>query len=158
MLIVSLFVNGFSPNHKVIEKYDRRAGAENLVGEAKREGLAAIPSKNFHSNMAFFQIVMLAYNLWRYLKRFAEPKDHPEPIINTVHVSRLKLLFLAAKIITHDNRTQLRYSRHLSIKKILDSLFDRVDLVRKHPELWASPILWQSRCQPPMQKIFCTNC
>ena len=144
--------------HKVIKKYDRRAGAENLVGEAKREGLAAIPSKNFHSNMAFFQIVMLAYNLWRYLKCFAEPKDHPEPIINTVHVSRLKLLFLAAKIITHDNRTQLRYSRHVSIKKTLDSLFERVDLLRKHPELWASPVLWQSRCQPPMQKIFCTNC
>ena len=51
--------------HQVIEEYDGRAGAETLIGEAKREGLAAIPSKKFQSNYAYFQIVMLSYNLWR---------------------------------------------------------------------------------------------
>ena len=50
--------------HKVITRYDKRADVENLVGEAKREGLDAIPSGKFKNNYAFFQIVMLAYNIW----------------------------------------------------------------------------------------------
>ena len=42
------------------------------MGESKREGLDAIPSSRFKSNYAYFQIVMLAYNIWRYLKMMAE--------------------------------------------------------------------------------------
>lgn len=143
--------------HKVIREYDGRAGAENLVGEAKREGLAAIPSKRFHSNMAYFQIVLLAYNLWRYMKRFAEPVDHPEPILNTVHVSRLKLLFIAAKIVSHSDRVTVKYSRHLSIRGTLDTLMARLDDLRERPELWASPIAGLVPGQPSVQKISCTS-
>jgi hypothetical protein len=50
----------------IIIEYDKRADVENLVGEAKREGLDMIPSAKFKSNYAFFQIVMLAYNIWRH--------------------------------------------------------------------------------------------
>ena len=57
--------------HEAIERYDKRADAENLIGEAKQEGLEAIPSGKFKNNYAFFQIVMLAYNLWRYFKLLA---------------------------------------------------------------------------------------
>jgi len=49
--------------HKIIALYDKRADAENLIGEAKREGLDAIPSAKFKNNYAYFQIVMLAYNI-----------------------------------------------------------------------------------------------
>jgi len=143
--------------HNAISEYDLRAGAENLVGEAKREGLAAIPSKNFQTNMAYFQIVMLAYNLWRYLKLLSHGDSPTEPVLNTVHVSRLKLLFLSAKIVTHSNRTTVKYSGYLSKRGILDSLFERIEKLRKHPDLWASPITWINRCQPAMQNIFCTN-
>ena len=51
--------------HNVIARYDPRADVENCIGEAQREGLFAIPSKKFQTNYAYFQIVMLAYNLWR---------------------------------------------------------------------------------------------
>jgi hypothetical protein len=54
--------------HRVIEDYDGRAAVEPLIGEAQREGVLAIPSKKFQSHHAFFQIVMLAYNLWRWMK------------------------------------------------------------------------------------------
>ena len=145
------------PVHKVIDEYDDRAGAEPLIGEAKREGLAAIPSKHFQSNMVYFQIVMLAYNLWRYLKRYAEPGEHPAPVVNTIHVSRLKLLFIAAKIVTHSNRVWVKYSRHVRLKSMLDTLYNRIDLLRKNPSIWASPLIWENRCQPAMQKILCTS-
>lgn len=52
----------------MIAEHDKRADVENLVGEAKREGLEAIPSGKFKNNYAFFQIVMLTYNIWRYMK------------------------------------------------------------------------------------------
>ncbi len=58
--------------HIVIEEYDKRADCENLIGEAKREGLEAIPSAKFASNYAYFQLVMLAYNIWRSFKMLAE--------------------------------------------------------------------------------------
>ena len=46
--------------HEIIAEYDKRADVENLVGEAKREGLDAIPSSRFKNNYAYFQIVMRA--------------------------------------------------------------------------------------------------
>ena len=58
--------------HRIIVEYDKRADVENLVGEAKREGLDMIPSAKFKNNYAFFQIVMLAYNIWRYMKMIAQ--------------------------------------------------------------------------------------
>jgi hypothetical protein len=131
-----------------IADYDKRAGAENLVGEAKREGLAAIPSKNFQMNMAYFQIVMLAYNLWRYIKLMSHADSAEKPILNTVHVSRLKLLFLSAKIVSHSNKTKVKYSGYLSRREILDRLFKNVEKLRRYPEIWASPIAWQNSCQP----------
>jgi len=59
-------------SHQIIADYDKRADVENLVGEAKREGLDMIPSAKFKNNYAFFQIVMLAYNIWRYMKMIAQ--------------------------------------------------------------------------------------
>jgi len=40
--------------YKVIAEYDKRADVENLVGEAKREGLEMIPSAKFKNNYALF--------------------------------------------------------------------------------------------------------
>jgi hypothetical protein len=161
-----IFVTSLSSKpHRVIEEYDGRAGAENLIGEAKREGLAAIPSKKFQSNYAYFQIVMLSYNLWRYMVGFANlndqkqktKEDRKETIQNTIHISRLKLLFIAAKIIGGKNRVQINYSSHLSGKERLDRLIHNLDMLRKHPEILNSPIYWHKQCQFPMQKIFCTK-
>jgi hypothetical protein len=103
----------------IISKYDKRADAENLIGEAKREGLDVIPSAKFKNNYAFFQIVMLAYNnLWRYYKLLAQ-KSNPDSEDcnlltgiqeNTVRIARLKLLPIAAKLAFHNNRDQVDFS------------------------------------------------
>jgi tRNA U38,U39,U40 pseudouridine synthase TruA len=150
------FVTSLSSKaHQVIEEYDGRAGAENLIGEAKREGLAAIPTRKFQSNQAYFQIVMLSYNLWRYMIAFAHLNDQEQKTQNTIHVSRLKLLFIAAKIVSGNNRVKVNYSSHLSGKDRLDRLIHNLDILRKHPEMLNSPIYWHKGCQLPMQKIFC---
>lgn len=111
--------------HRVIDDYDQRADVENLIGEAQREGLLAIPSRKFQAHHAFFQIVMLAYNLWRWMKLLAghaqrqaqsgKPVDQRPRITmpdHTIRIARLKMLFVAAKIITHANRDEVRYAIH----------------------------------------------
>jgi len=111
--------------HVVIKDYDQRADTENLIAEAQQEGLLAIPSKRFHANHAFFQIIMLAYNLWRWMKLLAgrsqQPtadQETPPPTTavvlpkHTLQVARLKMLFVAAKIRYHGNRDEVRYSIH----------------------------------------------
>jgi len=110
--------------HEVIERHDQRANVENLIREAQQEGVLAIPSKRFQAHHAFFQIVMLAYNLWRWMKLLAGQAQRPSkeqaptmpPPISmpdlTVRVARLKMLFVAAKIVFHKNRDEVRYAWH----------------------------------------------
>jgi len=111
--------------HRVIEDYDQRADIENLIGEAQREGVLAIPSKRFQAHHAFFQIVMLAYNLWRWMKLLAGHAQHQaqegQPVDerlritipdHTIRVARLKMLYVAAKIRFHANRDEVCYSVH----------------------------------------------
>jgi len=111
--------------HRVIAAYDQRAAVEPLIGEAQREGVLAIPSKQFAAHHAFFQIVMLAYNLWRWMKwlaghaeaqaRRGEPVEEQQWITmpnHTLRIARLKMLYVAAKIVVHSNRDEVRYSEH----------------------------------------------
>jgi len=87
--------------------------------------LLAIPSRRFQANHAFFQIIMLAYNLWRWMKLLAgrsqqqtPDAETPPPTTavvlpkHTLQVARLKMLFVAAKIRFHGNRDEVRYSIH----------------------------------------------
>jgi hypothetical protein len=128
--------------HRVIAIYDKRAGAENLIGEAKREGLCAIPSKMFHTNMAFFQMVMLTYNLWRHLQMFAAVEKVATLRRHTVHVARLKLLFLASKIVRHSDKVKVKYSDYLDIRPQLEKLFKKLNDLLKKPSVWDAPIVW----------------
>jgi hypothetical protein len=111
--------------HRVIADYDQRADVENLIGEAQREGVLAIPSKRSQAHHAFFQIVMLAYNLWRWMKmlaghaqrqeqagKAAPPSQQIAMPDHTIRIARLKMLFVAAKILFHGNRDEVRYSIH----------------------------------------------
>lgn len=130
--------------HKVISDYDPRAGVENLIGEAQREGILAIPSRNFHSNHAFFQIVMLAYNLWRWMKLLAghceqqqrQGLEPPEALKitlpdHTLRIARLKLLYVAAKIQYHGGRDVVKYSMHDARAGGLMNFLSYLDMKRK---------------------------
>ncbi len=137
--------------HKVITEYDKRADVENLVGESKREGLDAIPSSKFKSNYAYFQIVMLAYNIWRYLKIIAENSSRKGPSCesgsqyqglvgikaNTLKIARLRLLLISAKVVTNSNRDKVRYSVHDSRTPALLSLLKYLDIKREEFKPWS---------------------
>jgi hypothetical protein len=144
--------------HKVIAKYDKRADVENLVGEAKREGLDAIPSGKFKNNYAFFQIVMLAYNIWRYYKMLAEisvkNNDSDSPPLshnalagltnNHIRIARLKLLLIAAKVVYH-SKDKVKYSTHDSRTPVIISFLKFLDEARSKVRPWVEGSLWQCR-------------
>jgi len=130
--------------HTVIDDYDQRADVENLIGEAQREGVLAIPSKRFQSHHAFFQLVMLAYNLWRWMKLLAghaeqqAQQGRPVPEAkrirlpdHTLRIARLKLLYVAAKIRFHSNRDEVLYSMHEQRAAGLMDFLGYLDLRRR---------------------------
>ena len=146
----------------MIDEYDKRADSENLIGEAKREGLAAIVSNKFATNYAYFQIVMLSYNIWRSFKMIAGhsqleqeqqvegckpeiPCAAREVIDNTIRIARLKLLFIAAKITGHSNTYEVKYSEHDSrvpcLFRFMGYLDERIRQVRP----WLDTRRWLSR-------------
>jgi hypothetical protein len=141
--------------HKVISQYDKRADVENLVGEAKREGLSAIPSSRFKNNYAYFQIVMLAYNIWRYLKMLAmhsaksqQPAcksatvhDLDGIMTNTLRIARLRLLLIVAKVVTASNRDKVRYSVQDSRTPALMSFLQFLDFKRSQTKPWSADML-----------------
>jgi len=140
--------------HHVIAEYDKRADVENLVGEAKREGLDAIPSYKFKNNYAFFQIVMLAYNIWRYMKIMAQMSAKSNTsdstgfkgvMTNTIRIARLKLLFIAAKVVTGANRDKVKYSIHDARTSALMKFLKCLDAARSKPRPWVKDSTWSQR-------------
>ena len=119
-------------------------------GEAKREGLDAIPSAKFKNNYAFFQIVMLAYNIWRYMKMIAQKSitkvnsdtaDNGSGVFkgivtNTVRIARLKLLFIAAKVVKESNRDKVKYSIHDARTPAMLHLLEYLDKARPRTRPW----------------------
>jgi hypothetical protein len=142
--------------HQVIAEYDKRANVENLVGEAKREGLDMLPSTKFKNNHAFFQIVMLAYNIWRYMKMIAQRSiSDAQPqtggaglkgiMTNTARIARLKLLFIAAKVVSAGNRDKVKYSIHDARTPAMLNFLNFLDKARSSPKPWHEAGIWTPR-------------
>jgi Transposase DDE domain group 1 len=144
--------------HQAIDEYDKRADCENQIGEVKREGLSAIPTRRFMNNYAYFQIVLLAYNIWRSFKMLAEHSEKQKKAEekttatglvgiqdNTLRIARLKLLLIAAKLVTTGNTTKVKYSEHDSRAAGLFSFMGHLDRVRTQARPWLDGRLWQCR-------------
>lgn len=125
-----VFVTDMSdPIYFVVWFYSQRGGAENLIKEANNDaGLAAHPSHRFDVNSNHFQLAMLAYNLNCWLMLFnREPQaDAAELRHTTLATSRLRFLFVAAKIWRHAGRTGVSYSDQYQEKGMLERLMDRL--------------------------------
>ncbi len=124
------FVTDMSdPIYFVVWFYNQRGGAENLIKEANNDaGLAAHPSGRFDVNSNHFQLAMLAYNLNCWLMLFnREPQADATALRHTtLATSRLRFLFVAAKIWRHAGRTGVSYSDHYEEKGVFERLMDRL--------------------------------
>ena len=125
-----VFVTDFSdPIDFVVWFYNQRGGAENLIKEANNDaGLTAHPSGRFDVNGNHFQLAMLAYNLNCWLMLFnREPQADATALQHTtLATSRLRFLFVAAKIWRHAGRTGVSYSDHYEEKGVFERLMERL--------------------------------
>ena len=125
-----VFVTDFvEPIDFVVWFYGQRGGAENLIKEANNDaGLAAHPSHRFDVNSNHFQLAMLAYNLNCWLMLFnREPEADATALRHTtLATSRLRFLFVAAKIWRHAGRTGVSYSDHYEEKGVFERLMERL--------------------------------
>ena len=99
---------------------------------------------------------MFAYNVWRWIKltvgvqpgvdqSVSESSSnhqgiaHAEQIVNqTIRIARLKLLFVAAKIVTHKRQTIVKYSVHDARAARLLDFLAYMDKRRKEKKAWES--------------------
>jgi hypothetical protein len=120
----------------VVWFYNQRAGAENLIKEANNDaGLAAHPSGRFDVNRNHFQLAMLAYNLNAWLMLLnREPQSDVNALKHTtLATSRLRFLFIAAKIGRHAGRTGVSYSDHYEEKATFQRLMTRLRNIASRP-------------------------
>lgn len=113
----------------LVEFYDQRAGAENLIKEANNDaGLTAHPYHRFEMNQNHFQLVMLAYNLncWLMLFNREEGVSASQWQHTTLATARLRFLFLGAKIWKHGRRVGVHYGDHYEEKGVLQRLIERL--------------------------------
>lgn len=109
--------------------YQQRAGAENLIKEANNDaGLAAHPSARWAMNCIHFQLAMLAYNLNCWLMLFHRDEEAQVAALGhtTLATTRLKFLFLAAKIWRHAGRVGVSYSDHYPEQGLIERLMNRL--------------------------------
>jgi hypothetical protein len=109
--------------------YNQRAGAENLIKEANNDaGLAAHPSARWAMNCIHFQLAMLAYNLNCWLMLFNREEQAEVDALGhtTLATTRLKFLFLAARIWRHAGRVGVSYSDHYPEHGLFQRLMNRL--------------------------------
>jgi hypothetical protein len=140
-----VFVTDFvEPIDFVVWFYGQRGGAENLIKEANNDaGLAAHPSGRFDVNSNHFQLAMLAYNLNCWLMLFnREPQADATALRHTtLATSRLRFLFVAAKIWRHAGRTGVSYSDQYEEKGVFERLMDRLRRIAPRAQGYAPVML-----------------
>ena len=129
--------------------YNQRAGAENLIKEAKNDaGLTAHPSGRWAMNCIYFQLAMLAYNLNCWLLLFSREEEAKVETLGhtTLATTRLKFLFLAARIWRHAGRVGVSYSEHYPDQPLFQRLMTRLRSVIANERGFVPVITAALRC------------
>jgi len=129
--------------------YNQRAGAENLIQEAKNDaGMADHPSARWAMNCIYFQLAMLAYNCNCWLMLFNREEQATLETLGhtTLATTRLKFLFLAARIWSHAGRVGVSYSDHYPEQPLFERLMTRLRALVANEDCFAPVISGALRC------------
>jgi hypothetical protein len=89
--------------------YQKRANVEKSIRELLHSfSLNKIPTQEWVANVAFLQLLLLAYNLVHWFKRLCLPKDYAGATVDTI---RNEFLVLPAKLTNRSGRNVLQLPR-----------------------------------------------
>jgi hypothetical protein len=108
-------------SEKVVLFYEKRGNCENYFKVAKYDmAVGHLLLQSFWANVAIFQLMMLAYNLFLLFKMdFTNGTDYRQQI----KTFRLKYIFLAGKIIRTARNVIMSFQKNIHIVRFMDKAF-----------------------------------
>jgi DDE family transposase len=104
--------------------YDQRANIEKNIRELLYDyPLARIPTDSWTANVAFFQILLFAFNRVHWFKRLCLPPEYLHATLDTV---RSDFLVLPARLYRKDNRNSLVLPRDYHYKREFQTALKKV--------------------------------
>jgi len=111
---------------KIVFEYDGRANIESLIEESKNQiAMAKIPGKRFAANASFLQVVMLAFNLNKWLQLIGRDADNPFHW-EEVQTSRFKHLYIATRLVETGRKNRYSFCGKLSLPGVLQPPYESV--------------------------------
>lgn len=108
--------------------YVGRANIEKSIRELRHDlALNKIPTQSWTANVAFLQLLLLAYNIMHWFKRLCLP---PEELGTTVDTLRHQLLGIPAKLICRHGKNVLVLPRQYQYQQELLTALTRVDQLK----------------------------
>lgn len=127
-----VFVTNRRENKRAIcREYDGRATAENYIKEGCNDaGFAVLSGRCFEANQNYLQLAILAYNCNRWLQLMAlSPQQTYQR--TQLRTSRLRWVFIAAKLVLHEGRRWIRLSQTFVEKVLFQELMERLRSIQK---------------------------
>lgn len=122
------FTNKDRDKHELVHLYREQGDAENVIKEEKDGfGLDNILSEDFMANAAFFQLQLLAYNLFQYFK-YANLKMSWWSL--RIKQIRFRLINIPGIVVTHSRRTLLRLPKNYSYYQLFIKAFNLIFIKR----------------------------
>jgi hypothetical protein len=130
-------------------QYDGRATAENYIKEGCNDaGFGVLSGQNFKANQNYLQMAILAYNSNRWLQLMAlgEQESYQRRQLRT---ERLRLVFVAAKLVRHEGRSWVRFSQSYGEQDRFHRLMKRLRSIKQNGGTYTS-----SRAAPLTAQVF----
>lgn len=119
---------------RVYKFYAWRATVEKNIRELLYDyPLAKIPTDDWVANVAFFQMLLLAFDLMNWFKRLCLPREYLYATLETV---RTDFLVLPAKLIRAGNRNVLQLPRDYHHRKAFEAALRAVSRLRVPKQKW----------------------
>lgn len=115
----------------ICREYDGRATAENYIKEGCNDaGFAVLSGRCFEANQNYLQMAILAYNSNRWLQLMAllPQQTYQRTQLRT---SRLRWVFIAAKLVLHEGRRWIRLSQTFVEKELFGHMMERLRSIQK---------------------------
>src|SRR6266853_4930047 len=125
----SAFVTNLELQPWIIWKtYQARANVEKSVRELLQYfSLNKIPTQSWVANVAFLQVLLLAYNLVHWFKRLCLPDDYARATVETI---RNEFLVLPGKLAKHGSRNVLQLPRDYKHREIFLKAAREIEALR----------------------------